>query len=119
MLLAGMSGKSLLMSVHVAPPSVDLKTWPMPAPGPSVKRRLKPLTARYRFPVPSTVAPAMNRFGTPVSGDFVQVQIVPSYLPTATPRVKPELLQGPHQAAMAVSPEYAIAVATWPAFANV
>src|SRR5438067_13888451 len=44
---AGTSGRLPLASVQLAPPSVVFQRWPSPAPGPSVKRRLKPLTTRY------------------------------------------------------------------------
>ena len=36
-------------------------------------------------------------------------------LPTATPRVNPALLHGPHQPTYAVPPEIATEVAVWPA----
>src|SRR5207247_5296249 len=47
MSFTGISGRLPLISVHVAPPSMVLNRWPMPAPGPSVHRREKPLKPRY------------------------------------------------------------------------
>src|SRR5438552_17769609 len=98
--LAGMSGRFADTSVQLAPPFHDSNTCPTPAPGPSVHLRLKPFTATKTWLAlcESTSNPEMYRLGNvPSTGRLSWCQPVPSVLPTAMPRVKPALLQGPHQ----------------------
>src|SRR4051812_14174805 len=103
------------MSVQLRPLSVDLNTWPIPAPGPSVKRREKPFSTTYRAPDPSTATPPTYRFGTArLVGPTTSLndQLLPLLVPTTMPRANPALLQGPHQPAIAFDPRNASAVAT-------
>src|SRR5829696_6664233 len=90
--------------------------WPTPAPGPSVKRREKPFSARNRwFSLFGSIAtPPTYRVGTPARSRFfhAHVFVAASNVPTPAPRAKPALLQPPHHAAIAVLPVYAIAVVT-------
>ncbi len=117
--LAGMSGRFAEMSVQVAPASRDSKTWPMPAPGPSVQCREKPLIADVhvlrRWPGRRRSRTRTGSGIVPSTGRLSWCQPVPSVLPTAMPRVKPWLLQGPHQPTYTVPPETATAVAVCPA----
>src|SRR5215208_3563342 len=68
-LLDGTSGKFPSLDVQVVPPSVDSKTWPTSAPGPSVKRRENPFitTTRWFELAGSIATPPMNRFGSCVA----------------------------------------------------
>ena len=52
------------MLVQVAPPSVDLKTWPMPAPGPSVKPAVEAVHRECQGRLSSTNRPRRRRSGS-------------------------------------------------------
>src|SRR6478735_1165703 len=101
------------MSVQVVPPSVVSNTWPIPAPGPSVKRRLKPFMARNACLglAGSMPTPPMYRFGTD-AGSVTACQLPEALV--ASPRAKPLLLHGPHQPTYPTPLSIATAVAEWP-----
>src|SRR5437764_8816920 len=100
-LFVGMSGNAPApepsSACHVAPPSVVSNTWLSPAPGPSEKRREKPLaTITMWFELDgSTATPLIYRCGTPDASRLASMRVhvqepdVESYVPTAAPRVNP------------------------------
>src|SRR3954447_9912710 len=113
------------MSLHVWPASLDSKTCPSPAPGPSENFREKPLTPRNRSsPLFGLIAaPCRKRFGKSAPNDTgLNVHAPPANVPMTAPRANGALVlleHGPHHVASARLPESATAVKVWPADGSV